>query len=123
MHIDYRIQIYLVMQNILSSTLRPKGAQKSPSWHIFPKCWHFVCKRSIYNTKCTLRPKGAQKPFNCWYVGRIYLQYQYINSTDFGSIYAIQIYILQNIYWYWIFPANNWGIYVSRDVLGDERLW
>ena len=39
--------------------------------------------------------------------------------TDVGSIYPIQIFILQNIYWYWIFSANNWGIYVSWGVFVD----
>ena len=56
-----------------------------------------------------------------------YIQYQYINWTDiYSPIYCIGCilldihyriytigYILYYIYWYWIYSANNWGIYVN----------
>ena len=46
----YPIQIY-ILKNLLFLTPRPKGAQKTSSWHIFPKCWQFISNISMHNKK------------------------------------------------------------------------
>ena len=47
--IQIYIDIYIILQNVHSLTLRPKGAQKPSKWHISSNCWYDISNTTSTN--------------------------------------------------------------------------
>ena len=64
------------------------GAHKPSNWHMSPNCWYDISNTNIW-IQLTCIPIGYKPP-------------------TFGEYMSVEF-----IYWYWIYPANYRGIYVS----------
>ena len=110
-----------ILQNVHYPTLRPRGSQTpSNAWiwliHIPQMLAVYIQYKYIHQNMyipkpCAQRAQGSSLT-DILLAG--YIQYLYIFVLDTYMLPTFGKYLpVEFIYWYWIYPANNWGIYVS----------